>query len=94
MMLPESSILIIPIASAVARRVAPHFSIFHLTAISSMCFETAFVVLFGVCIGQTVRSQIQKKRKPRPNSRGFFRALRDQIPYVRKAPGPTFVTPY
>nr|CUU99155.1 hypothetical transcript [Hymenolepis microstoma] len=51
-------------------------------------------VLFGMCIGQTVRSQIRKKRNPRTHRRGFFRALRDQIPYVRKAPGSNFVTPY
>ncbi|VUZ53471.1 unnamed protein product [Hymenolepis diminuta] len=59
-----------------------------------MCFEAVFIVLFGTCIGQTMKSRIQKRQHSKAHKRSFFRALRDQIPFVRRAPGPGFVTPH
>ncbi|KAM3173244.1 hypothetical protein ACTXT7_012884 [Hymenolepis weldensis] len=61
---------------------------------SQLGFKEIITVLFGTCIGQTMRSRIQKRQYSKARKRGLFRTLRDQIPFVRRAPGPGFVTPH
>lgn len=53
------------------------------------------LIVFFQCLCRCIsRKSSNKRRLGYGYHRGCFRAIVDQVPYVRRAPGPTYVAPY